>query len=91
MASVDELRRLTEELGGSFHIVTAGQAWLLRPDQHVMAASAPEVQDPDALLAWVAEALGRASALSSSFQSFPEASSLPKFGDASHVAFSATA
>lgn len=78
---------LAHQLG----VALDGQAWLLRPDQHVMAASAPEVQDPDALLAWVAEALGRASALSSSFQSFPEASSLPKFGDASHVAFSATA
>ncbi|CAB3927805.1 hypothetical protein LMG26858_06081 [Achromobacter anxifer] len=66
-----------------------GQAWLLRPDQHVMAAATPETNDPAAVLAWIAAALDAAGACS---EPLPEARGLYRStGGASHAAIPATA
>ncbi|MDT4833472.1 3-(3-hydroxy-phenyl)propionate/3-hydroxycinnamic acid hydroxylase [compost metagenome] len=66
-----------------------GQAWLLRPDQHVMAAATPETGDPEAVLAWVAAALDASGACP---EPLPEARGLYRStGGASHAAIPATA
>jgi 3-(3-hydroxy-phenyl)propionate hydroxylase len=66
-----------------------GQAWLLRPDQHVMAAATPETNDPATVQAWIAVALDAADACS---EPLPEARGLYRStGGASHAAIPATA
>ncbi|QKH39422.1 FAD-dependent monooxygenase [Achromobacter pestifer] len=65
-----------------------GQAWLLRPDQHVMAAAQPENGDPEAVRAWISEALDPACACP---ESQPETRGLYRStGGASHAAIPAT-
>jgi 3-(3-hydroxy-phenyl)propionate hydroxylase len=67
-----------------------GQAWLLRPDQHVMAAAAPDALGADEPQAWVAAALGDPRRACPA--SFPEAGGLlPLTGGARDVAIPATA
>jgi 3-(3-hydroxy-phenyl)propionate hydroxylase len=66
-----------------------GQAWLLRPDQHVMAAATPETRDPQAVQAWISAALDAPVACP---ESLPEARGLYRStGGASHAAIPATA
>ncbi len=66
-----------------------GEAWLLRPDQHVMAAATPETGDPEAMLAWVAAALDAPGACP---EPLPEARGLYRStGGANHAAIPATA
>ena len=66
-----------------------GQAWLLRPDQHVMAAATPETRDPQAVQAWISAALDAPGACP---ESLPEARGLYRStGGASHAAIPATA
>ncbi|CAB3629346.1 FAD-dependent oxidoreductase [Achromobacter pestifer] len=63
-----------------------GEAWLLRPDQHLMAAGTP---GPSAAQAWIAAALGESGGACP--ESFPEADGLlPAIGGAAHAAIPAT-
>lgn len=77
---------LAHQLGQSMD----GSAWLLRPDQHVMAAGGPQALAPATLAAWVSDALRPAGA--DGIDSQPEAAGLPHAnGDARHAAIPATA
>jgi 3-(3-hydroxy-phenyl)propionate hydroxylase len=77
---------LAHQLGQSMD----GSAWLLRPDQHVMAAGGPQALAPATLAAWVSDALRPAGA--DGIDSQPEAAGLAHAnGDARHAAIPATA
>ncbi|HGN0628962.1 TPA: hypothetical protein ACKRM8_006313, partial [Pseudomonas aeruginosa] len=77
---------LAHQLGQSMD----GSAWLLRPDQHIMAAGGPQALPSATLAAWVADALRPAGA--DGIDSQPEAAGLPHTnGDARHAAIPATA